>query len=277
MSLQKIINGATTFLFVPGNRPERFEKAHQAGADIVIIDLEDAVAATEKQNARINVIDWLQSNPTQHTVVRLNPRNTPAFDQDVKELVGLVDAVMLPKTETPEDIVEVLTKLGGEVQVIALIETAKGVLNAERIALVPGVNRLAFGNVDFAADIRVKADDTQAQLFARSALVFASAAAQIAGPVDGVTTNVLDASVSLRDAEYARSLGFTGKLCVHPRQVPPVRLAYTPTADEIAWAEAVVQRAADSNVATVDGQMIDRPVVLRAEQILEQAWQSTRN
>ncbi|MFK0092183.1 HpcH/HpaI aldolase/citrate lyase family protein [Pseudomonas sp. NPDC090592] len=277
MSLHTVINGATSFLFVPGNRPERFQKAHESGTDIVIIDLEDAVATAEKAQARANVRTWLLNNPTLPTVVRINPRTTPAFEEDVQALAGLARAVMLPKAETPEDIAETVATLGDGILIVALIETAKGVLNAPQIAASPRVARLAFGNVDFAADVQIKSDDNQAQLFARSQLVLACAASQIAGPIDGVTTNILDESVTLHAAEYARSLGFTGKLCVHPRQVAPVRRAYLPTEDEIAWATAIVQRASDSNVATIDGQMIDRPVVLRAEQILAQAAHATLN
>jgi len=254
---------ARTFLFVPGSRPERFDKAVASGADVVILDLEDAVAPEEKEEARLNVARWLAAGG--RAVVRVNGRGTRWFKDDVALAVSAA-AIVLPKAETPEDINAVNS---GETPVIALLETPKGVLNAEVICAHHSVVRAAFGNVDFAARLGVDPSSVAALAHARSHLVYASSAAECAAPIDGVTTSIQDADQLRADASQARVLGFGAKLLVHPSQVDLVHEVFRPTDAEIRWARSVVD-GMTSGVGVVEGHMIDEPVIQRARALLEQ-------
>ncbi|MEV4052955.1 CoA ester lyase [Amycolatopsis sp. NPDC049688] len=248
---------ATTFLFVPGDRPDRFGKAVTSGADVVILDLEDAVAPAAKDSARASVGEWLESR---RAMVRINAPGTPWFDADAGLVAARGVPVVVPKAETPG-------VLAGFREVVALVETAAGVERAAELAAVPSVTRLAFGSVDLAAELGVAPEDREPFAYARSRLVIASAAAGLAPPVDGVTTNVgADAELEA-DVRYARRLGFGGKLCIHPRQVPVVRAAFAPTEAEREWARRVLAAAGDS-VSLVDGRLVDKPVLARARRIL---------
>ncbi|HEY6934890.1 MAG TPA: aldolase/citrate lyase family protein, partial [Marmoricola sp.] len=155
------------------------------------------------------------------------------------------------------------------VPVLAIVETARGVLRCDELADADGVVRLAFGALDLAADLGTDDPGTLAQV--RTQLLIASRAAGLAGPVDSVTTEVTDGEVAGRDAAAARAVGMRGKLCVHPRQVGPVSAAFAPTAEEVTWARRVLEAVADGGVGVVDGQMVDAPVLARARRILEEA------
>jgi len=254
---------ARTFLFVPASRPERFDKAVASGADVVILDLEDAVAPQEKDESRLNVARWLAAGG--RAVVRVNGRGTRWFQDDVV-LAASAAAIVLPKTETPEDVDEVNS---GETPVIALLETPKGVLNAERICAHRSVIRAAFGNVDFAARLGVDPSSITALAHARSHLVYASSAADCAPPIDGVTTSIQDADQLRADASHSRHLGFGAKLLIHPSQVGPVDEIFRPTQAEILWARTVLD-VVSSGVGVVEGHMVDEPVLQRARSLLEQ-------
>ena len=248
---------ATTFLFVPGDRPDRFGKAAATGADVVILDLEDAVAAADKDAARAAVDDWLGAG--HRAMVRINAPGTPWFAEDASLVRRRGAAVMVPKAENPGPVTEFR-------EVVALVETALGVERAGELAAVPSVTRLAFGSVDLAAQLGVAPEDREPFADARSRLVVASAAAGLAPPVDGVTTDLRDEDRLREDVRYARRMGFGGKLCVHPRQVGPVREGFAPTEDELAWARRVIE--AGESVAAVDGELVDRPVLERARRLL---------
>lgn len=272
-----LLRAARTFLFVPGNRPDRFAKAEAAGADVVVIDLEDAVAPDDKDAARSDVAQWLSSGHA--AVVRINGADTQWFDGDIAMLAavginnpagaaeGVGAGAMLAKAEASEIVSRVAT--ASNAPVIPLIETAVGVLNAPGIAATPGVARIAFGAIDFAAELGVDPDDREALLHARSTLVLASAAARVASPVDGVTTALRDAEKLTDDVGYAARIGLRGKLCIHPSQVAAVHDRLAPTDDEVAWARRIVDATrADGSAVAVDGHMVDPPVVARAQQIL---------
>ena len=264
---------ATSLLFVPGHRPDRFAKAASAGAGAVILDLEDAVAPEAKDAARDHVRAWLdgEGRGRADVVVRINPPGTPWYDADVAALAGTGAAAMLPKAEAPQDVADLVAALGTGAQVLPLVETADGVLNARRVLAVPGVLRAAFGSIDLSAQLGVDPSDTTALLHARSALVLASAGAGVAPPLDGVTTDISDDAALTADARHAVALGFTGKLCIHPRQLDGVHAAFAPTPEELAWAERVLAAAGDGAVTVLDGKMIDKPVVDRARRILARA------
>jgi citrate lyase subunit beta/citryl-CoA lyase len=256
---------ARSALFVPGNRPERFAKAAQSGADAIVLDLEDAVAPEEKSLARRHVTAWLDRGG--HGAVRINGSETEWHADDIRDLRGRGATVMLPKAETAEQIHSLLELLGPQSNVVALIETAAGVLNAPAVCAAPGVVRCAFGSVDFSAQLGVDPTTRTALVHARSTLVVASASAQIAAPLDGVTTAIGDLDVLSDDCSHAAGLGFTGKLCIHPRQVEVVNTAFSPSEQQIAWADRVLAACADGNVTVLEGQMIDKPVVERAGRI----------
>lgn len=256
-----MIESARTLLFVPGNRPDRFAKAAAAGADGVVLDLEDAVAAEDKPAARDHVVAWLSEGNT--AVVRVNAVGTPWHDDDVAAMRDRAPVVMLPKAERVSD-------LDGLPSVVALIETAAGVGAARELCGAANVVRAAFGSIDLAAELGVDPNSRTALLHARSALVLAAAAAGCASPIDGVTTALDDADAVRRDTEHALELGFTGKLCVHPRQIAAVHDALRPGEDELRWAREVLAASSGAAVA-VAGRMVDRPVLLRAERLLARA------
>jgi citrate lyase subunit beta/citryl-CoA lyase len=255
------VAAARSFLFVPGHRPDRFAKAEAAGADVVVLDLEDAVGAELKAAARENVRAWLEAG--HEAVVRINAADTPWFAEDVAVAGALATAVMVPKAEDPA----VLGELSG-MGIVPLIETALGIVRSVALCGAPSVIRLAFGSVDLAAELGVDHRSQEALRHARSAVVLAAAAAGRPGPIDGVTTALDDKSALTADIEAAITLGFTGKLCIHPRQVDHVNRAFTPSATDVQWARDVLAASADGSVVVLNGQMIDRPVLLRAERIL---------
>jgi citrate lyase subunit beta/citryl-CoA lyase len=262
------VREATTFLFVPGDRPERFAKAAASGARLIVLDLEDAVTPDRKVHARERVVAWLADHPD--CAVRVNASGTAWHEDDLSALARHRCVVMLPKAE-PATTRIVAGELGESNPLIALIETATGVVEARAIAAVPGVQRLAFGSFDLATELGVDPAHRGALVVARGALVLASAGAGLPGPVDGVTADLHDEAKLTDDVQYGRRLGFTGKLCVHPKQVPVADVALRPTPEEVRWARSVIGAAGDGAPTAVDGQMVDKPVRERAERIIRQA------
>ncbi len=265
---------AVTYLFVPGNRPERFDKALAAGADAVILDLEDAVAPDDKARARANVREWIagHSGAVPRTVVRINDAATPWFAADLGMLreAGIVFA-MLPKAEREEQVATVMAALGAQGRLLPIIETAQGLENVESVARAPGVERLVFGTLDYGVDLDLSGDE-RGLVYPSARIALASRCAGIASPVAGVTPAIDDDARLVADLAFARAFGFGAKLCIHPRQVGVVQNAMRPTVDELAWARKVLSAAEHSEGAVqVDGKMVDRPVILKARAILERA------
>ena len=259
-----------SLLFVPGSRPERFDKALAAGADAVIIDLEDAVAPADKPSACGALRAWLR--PEHAVVVRINAADTPWFADDVTlcALPG-VAAVMLPKAERADTIATLMA--AGARSVLPLIESAAGFAALTTIAAAPGVQRLVFGSIDFQLDLGMRDANEDELLYFRSQIVLASRLAGLAAPIDGVSTAIDDAQALHTDVQRARRLGFGGKLCIHPKQVAGVHRGFAPGADELAWAQRVLAASAAAGGATiaVDGKMVDKPVLLRAERLVREA------
>ncbi|OYO14339.1 CoA ester lyase [Enemella evansiae] len=273
------LGSARSLLFVPGDRPDRFDKALAAGADAVILDLEDAVAPDHKDQARDAVTTALVERPRNEgveatgvpIVVRINAAGTPQHDADRAALTGIpadrLTAVLLPKAEDPEQIRSIAEATGRPV--LALIETALGLHRAVEVAAEPAVTRLCLGHLDLAADLGCAPSRT-AMLTARSALVLASRLADKPAPIDGVTPALDDPAALTEDIRHAVELGFTGKLLIHPRQVEPTHDALRPEPAELDWATRVL--AADgAGAARVDGVMVDAPVLTRARQLLARA------
>jgi citrate lyase subunit beta/citryl-CoA lyase len=259
---------ARSYLFVPGNRPDRFQKALNAGAHAVIVDLEDGVRPDEKKSARQSVARWL--DPSRPVVVRVNAPGTEWFEEDL-ELCAKpgVAALMLAKAESAGQVLDVAKRSKA---VLPQIETARGFSSARDIAGCAGVQRLVFGPLDFQADLGIDGDKEEL-LFFRSQLVLISRLAGIQPPVEGPTTAINDGDLVRADAARARRLGFGAKLCIHPKQVPIVNECFLPTTEEIEWARKVMKAAALSHggAVAVDGKMVDRPVILRAERVLSEA------
>jgi citrate lyase subunit beta/citryl-CoA lyase len=257
-----------SYLFVPGNRPDRYAKACATRADAVIVDLEDAVAPADKAGARGSLSAWL--GPQHRVMVRVNAPGSEWFVDDLHACANdAVTAIVLPKAERAGDVGEV-TAICGVRPVLPLIETARGLWNALSVAEAPNVQSLLFGSLDFQADLGATDDEL---LYARSELVLVSRVAGIAAPVDGVTQSIDDPELLRRDCQRACQLGFGGKLCIHPNQVDVVNRGFSPASDDIEWAQRVVEAFALSrgNAALLDGRMIDRPVLVRAQAILAQA------
>ena len=257
-----------SYLFVPGNRPDRFQKALNSGAHVVIIDLEDGVAPAEKQSARQSVARWLDlSHPV---VIRVNGPCTEWFHDDLElcEKPG-VAAVVVAKTESAEQTLHVAERAK---PVLPQIESALGFARAREIAGCAGVQRLVFGPLDFQADVGIDGEDEEL-LFFRSQLVLISRLAGIMPPVEGPTISIDDPGLVRTDTTRARRLGFGGKLCIHPRQVAIVNECFIPTPGEVQWARKIIEAAAaaQGGVIAVEGQMVDRPVLLQAERILREA------
>lgn len=261
---------ARSYLFVPANRPERFAKAHASGADQVILDLEDAVSEGDKERARHILADYLVSGGS--GLVRINSTQTRWFEDDLRVCLNSgVRGVVLPKTESAEQVALVAAQLPQGVKLLPLIETAAGMTNVNEIAAAPRVERLIFGTVDFRTELGIEGDD-QELLFFRSMLVLASRTAGIAPPVDGVTVSIADADELRNASERGRRLGFGAKLCIHPSQVSEVNRAYRPSDAQLAWAERVAEGAKSNPGAfQLDGEMVDAPVIARATDLLKQA------
>lgn len=252
-------------LFVPADRPERFAKAAGSGADAVILDLEDAVGADAKELARSAL--WQPGIlPTGIDVfVRINASNTIWHEGDINALAGLqIAGIMLAKAESANQI-EALHRRAKR-PVIALIESARGFAACRDIACAIGVMRLAFGSIDYAADLGM-AHVRDALLAARLEIVLASRLAGLPAPIDGVTTAIDDDGLIADDASYASALGFGGKLCIHPKQIAAVLRGFAPSDAEVAWARRIIE-APEGGAVSVDGTMVDAPVRLRARQIL---------
>lgn len=258
-----------SYLFVPGDRPERFDKAWASAADAVIVDLEDAVAPQHKLQARAAVAGWLSA--ARPVWIRINPADSAWFDDDVA-LLGLpgVAGAVVPKAEAlPAALVDAAARHG--FGLIALVETAVGMQAAQQLAATRGVVRLAFGSIDFQVDLGIEGDD-DALLAFRSHLVLASRLASIAAPIDGVTVTTSDIEQLRRDTQRSRRLGFGAKLCIHPQQIETVHAVWSPSDEERAWAARVIAAMEGSAGAAVgvDGKMVDRPVLLRARRIAAQ-------
>ncbi len=260
-----------SMLFVPGSQPQRFDKAYVTSADMVIIDLEDAVAITDKDIARNYIAGWLSAD--KRVAIRVNAIGTQWFEDDINLCVMEgVGAVVLPKAEQIEDIQRIRHIVGPDKAILPLVETAIGLSNAVFLAKEQGVQRLLFGSIDFQLDLGISGEKEELLHF-RSQLVLASRLAGLTGPVDGVCTVLDDAVLLNQDVSYAKKLGFSGKLCIHPKQVDVVNDGFMPTLAEIVWARAVIEAmdAADGAAVAVDGKMVDKPVLLRAQRVLEHA------
>lgn len=272
------VRHACSFLFVPATQPERLPKALASGADLVIADWEDAVAPADKERARTALADALAALPAPQRarlLVRINSEGTPWFAADLQALAqltaqGLAGAVV-PKAERAQTLQAVAQAAGPQAALVPLVESVAGLAAADALAAAPQVARLAFGHLDFQVDAGMAcADDEQELLPVRMALVLASRRAGLAAPIDGVTVDTRNPERMGRDAERARRMGFGGKLCIHPAQVPVLHAAFDPDEAAVTHAQRVRQalEQAGGGVCVLDGRMVDAPVLAQAEQTL---------
>ena len=264
----------SNFLFVPGTRPERFQKALNSGASGVILDLEDAVAEEDKEAARAAIRSaWSEFSDEQkkRLVIRTNSPGSKFYSADLILAQDLqVACILIPKSESLDQINGAALMLPNTA-IIPMIETAIGLHHLNEIANSNQVLRLALGNLDLQADLGMICDEQETELqTARYQIVLASRLAQITPPVDGVTPSTDDLPRITNDTERAKRMGFGAKLCIHPKQVAIVQAAFMPTEEEVHWAQRVIEadKTSIGGAVKLDGKMIDRPVVLLAKRTL---------
>jgi citrate lyase subunit beta/citryl-CoA lyase len=279
-------------MFTPGDRPEMMRKAPTAGADVIVFDLEDAVAPDSKAEAREAVREVLADPdfaPDCEVCVRVNPTGIGADDDLAGVLAGgaagddvaadTLDSVMLPETEAAGDaetLADLLSERGAEVPILALVETAAGILSAEEITAVSEVDALVFGAEDLAADLgATRTDEGTEVLHAREHVVLAASAVGV-DAIDTVYTDIEDTDGLREETEFAIELGYDGKMAIHPAQVAPINESFAPAPERVEWAERVLEAKAQADaegrgVFRVDGEMIDAPLIAQAERVLEYA------
>ncbi|WP_264212025.1 HpcH/HpaI aldolase/citrate lyase family protein [Leisingera thetidis] len=264
------LNFARSFLFVPGDRPERFAKAAQSGAHAMIMDLEDAVADAAKAEARRNIRAYLDESHPQNILVRINNAENRGFaaDLDVAQHEGLA-GVILPKANHAQvaDLARHLSR-----PVWPLIETAQGVSEAAAIAGLPNCGRMLLGTIDLSQEMGLDMEHPGGQAMldhARYQLVSAACRAGRPAPIDGVFPSLEDAQGLKAAAKHAAAIGMSGMMCIHPRQIEAIHAAFFPTDTEIEWAGAVLAASqTEKSSFRFRGQMVDKPVLARATTIL---------
>ncbi len=258
-----------SYLFVPGDRPDRFDKAVATGAHAVILDLEDAVAPDRKDLAREAMAAWLRGTSAR-VILRVNALDTPWHAPDLALLdLPAVRGVMLPKAQDAAPLAALAARLRPGQALIPLVETVAGWFAAESLARVPGVLRLAFGSVDFNSDSGIQGDGEELNLV-RSQLVLVSRLTGVQPPIDGVSLAIDDAQALDADVRRSRRFGFGAKLCIHPKQVAGVHAAFRPTLAEEQWARRVLAavQAGGLGAIAVDGKLVDKPVLLLAQALV---------
>ena len=271
----------TTMLFVPAAKARMIEKARGLDAASVIVDLEDGVGIGEKEQARAALAESIAGWPERpHLFVRVNGPRSPHFYADMAAAAPLdVVGICVPKCESASDIRIAAAELDrngakDSLRLLPFVESAKGVINAFEIASASDrVVAIALGSEDLAADMGLRRTKSGSEIaYYRAAVATAARAAGVAA-IDAVWIDLEDPVGLEADAAVGRGAGFAGKQIVHPSQIEPVARAFAPTPDEIAWATRIVDafdaaEAKGGGVVVVNGEMIDRPVVLRARRLL---------
>jgi citrate lyase subunit beta/citryl-CoA lyase len=264
-----------SYLFAPGHNEKLLHRVFDAGADAVMLDLEDAVPPHAKEQARAMIAEVLAERSAW---VRINAVGTALAAADLDAVAGFAAGIRIPKVESARDVRWVRDR-APDTPLICAIESARGILAAQEIASVPGVRHLSLGGVDLRRDLGATDGNVQT-LYARSHLVVVSRAAGLEPPIDSVYARLDDEAALRTETEFARSLGFFGKSAIHPRQLPILHDVFTPSADELEWAHTVLDsfaRASGQAVKLPDGEFVDLPVADRARRVLELAEQLAIN
>jgi citrate lyase subunit beta/citryl-CoA lyase len=275
-----------SMLFIPGNNPGMLQNGGVFGADSVILDLEDAVAPMEKDAARFLIANALRTVDygASEKVVRINPLDSFA-GQDIKAIVPCCpDAILVPKVESAADIHQVVSMIAAAekpgqtpVKIIALLETPCGIVEAYQIAKADArVVALALGAEDYTAGLGAMRTKEGTEIYTARTLVINAAAAAGIQSIDTPYTDANDEEGLLEDTQLAKRLGFKGKLSINPRQIDVIHTVFNPSIHDISWAEQVIHairkaEAEGSGVASLNGKMVDLPIVNRAERILHLA------
>lgn len=276
-------------MFVPGNNPGMMSDAHIYGPDSIMLDLEDSVTMAEKDTARLLVHNALKSIDYGDTemVVRINPLNTPYGKKDIEAVVKAgVDVIRMPKTETAEEVIEVEREIErvekeigclGRTKIMAAIESTLGIVNAYAIATAsPRMMGIALGAEDYSANLKTQRTPGGDELrLARETIVVAARAAGI-DALDTVYSNLNDMETFRKEVEFIKTLGFDGKSIINPRQIEVVNDVFAPKEKEIEKSRTILAAIKEaerkgSGVIAVNGKMVDRPVVLRAQRTIDLA------
>jgi len=278
-----------TYLFAPGNHERRVEKALALGSDVVILDLEDAVAVSEKEKTRQLITKRLQQTRNCAVFVRINAYDTDFCFGDIYSIVSEnLDGIVLPKLESAADLKSVDWFLGnlererdltlGSIELMPIIETAKGAVAIRDIAKASSrVRRLAFGGGDYTKDLSMEWTLTEEELLPiRSEFVLASRYGELEPPIDTVFIHIKEHTAYLKSCQNVLKLGFQGKMCIHPDQVAVTNKTFTPSNEEVVWSKRVIsefERAEAEGVASiqVDGYFVDYPIVEKAQRIVDMA------
>ncbi|GAK09883.1 CoA ester lyase [Geomicrobium sp. JCM 19038] len=262
------------YLFVPGSSEKKIAKSFESKADVVIIDLEDSVKIEEKVEAR-RLISTAVNNIPNHkkrTFLRVNAMNTPWIQEDISLAQQLkLDGIMIPKVEEASDIIWAQNQT--ELEIIPLIESARGILNLKDIILASTTTkRIAFGSVDYALDIGAEwTAEGEERKIAMNTLVLLSRYYNLEPPVDAVYPDIHDQESLQRDAKFGKQLGFFGKMVIHPKHIDWVNHVYQPSKEQIEWCQLVVQAYDDNNqdgAFQLDGKLIDLPIYMKAKRTL---------
>lgn len=272
------LKSAQAFLFVPGNRADRILKSLNTNAHAIIIDLEDAVPLSDKETARRTMLrvlpQILSANPSR-ILVRINAYGSEFFNEDIQLLSILgVGAIVVPKAESKSQLFEIEKKLSRSISIIPMIESARGIDQLKDISSHPSVVRLTLGNIDLQANLGMKCSPAEEELLPlKFQMVLMSRLFELAPPIDGVTVEFTSTETIAADVQRAKSMGFSGKLCIHPSQIEPVIQGFMPTLAEVENAKAIIIADSNANGGAVqlNGKMVDRPVVLMAKLVLQQA------
>lgn len=275
-----------TFLFAPGNHPRKVEKVFDAGADAVILDLEDAVAISEKAATRAVVVEALQRPRKCRGYVRVNALDTEFCFGDVEAVVAKgVDGIVLPKVERAAELEKVdwlisglEAKAGlavGSIDLMPILETGKGIANAREICSAGGrLKRVAFGAGDYTRDMGMEWTLAEGEIAAAQAeVVLASRINDLEPPLDTVFIHIKEDDAFKASSQRAKEFGFQGKMCIHPNQVPLANAAFTPTEEEAAFARKVIaafdeaEKAGSASIQ-IDGYFVDYPIVVKAQRVV---------
>ncbi|GAC1645274.1 MAG: CoA ester lyase [Candidatus Dormibacteraceae bacterium] len=261
-----VVRAPRSWLFAPGHNEKLLRQVFDGGADVVLLDLEDAVPPDNKDRAREMVAEAAAGRPCW---VRVNKARSETCELDLEKVFRSALGIRIPKVESAADVAWVAERAPG-VPLDCTIESARGVLAAFEIASAPACALLSYGGLDLAADLGIPGGE-QETLYARSYLVVAARSAGKPPPSDGVYPMLYDDDGFRKEAEAARRLGFFGKSAIHPRQVPIIHEVFAPSPEEVAWAKAVMEAFVQSGGAatrTASGEFVDTPVAERARRIL---------
>ncbi len=278
--------GWRSVLFTPGTRGDRIQKALETGAaDVVVADLEDAVAPDQKAEARQVVLSAMDASEPGRAqrAIRINPWPTSLAEDDLDAVLSAdVDLLVIPKAESPDHIRALDVRLGDHpARLLLILETAEGVLNARELARASDrVAAIAFGAEDLAADAGLRRSPENVEVAVPRSLVALAAAATGVAAIDMITADFKDTERTGREASEARALGYKGKMCLHPAQVEVVHQAFAASTEEVAWAKRVMDAvdaagSGSGGVVVVDGKMVDVPLVRQAQSILAESENAT--